>query len=163
MRRTTDYQDCLTVPLTCPPPPMEEVIAAFFRSAPPWLDALMALRNALVRPLGLKTGPVGPNALAPPFMVGGSIGLFRIFALNGTEVVLGEDDRHLDVRITLRAAPQETGSRVDVETWVRPHNRLGRVYLALVLPFHRHIVPVVAANMARRLETAARVGETEAA
>ncbi|MGC2857677.1 DUF2867 domain-containing protein [Novispirillum sp. DQ9] len=155
MRRTTDYQDSLTISLTCPPPPMEAVITAFFQGAPRWLDALMALRNALVRPLGLKTGPVGPEALKPPFAVGGAIGLFRIVALTEREVVLGEDDRHLDFRVTLRVARQDLGASVDVETWVRPHNRLGRWYLALVLPVHRHIVPVVAANMARRLEALA--------
>lgn len=150
------YRDSLSLPLAGPPPSMETVIVTFFRASPVWLDALMALRNALVRPLGLKTGPIGEKGLRPPFVVGQSIGLFRIIALNDSEVVFGEDDRHLDFRITVRVTPEGSGPTLTLASTVTPHNRMGRIYLALVLPFHRRIVPMVAKSMARTLSAPSR-------
>jgi hypothetical protein len=42
---------------------------------------------------------------------------------------------------------------ITVTTLVRTHNRLGRIYLALVLPFHRVIVPAMLAQAGRDCRT----------
>ncbi|KUP90528.1 DUF2867 domain-containing protein [Tritonibacter horizontis] len=91
-------------------------------SLPRWARALLALRNRIVRPFGLKTGETaaGTGALFP-----------KTFE-DRTELILGTDDRHLDFRICIR---QERG-QIHMATWVHRHNVIGFIYLALVMPFH---------------------------
>ena len=55
--------------------------------------------------------------------------------------MLGFDDRHLDFRIVVesdRLTDERTSVRV--MTLVKRHNRLGRFYLAAIMPFHKLIV-----------------------
>lgn len=135
------FQDCHIVEVDRPTT-VNQVIPAFFGATPAWVDRLMALRNSMVAPLGLKTGPLGPCP-PPPYGVGQAIGLFRIMEISDAEVVFGEDDRHLDFRVTLTLLP---GNRLAIATRVETHNGLGRLYLAVVKPVHR----VIASAMARR-------------
>lgn len=103
---------------------------------PGWAQALMGLRNALVRPFGLKTG-AGEGAKGQ--------GMFPVLKDDDHEFVLGLDDRHLDFRIIVL----REGGRVFMSTWVRPHNLAGRAYLRLVMPFHVLITRGAVARMAR--------------
>ncbi|MBR1223212.1 DUF2867 domain-containing protein [Bradyrhizobium sp. U87765 SZCCT0131] len=98
----------------------------------PWVAALLALRNLLVSPFGLKHG----REPLPESMT--RLGIFPVLSEAPDRVVLGIDDRHLDFRLVIEAPG--TGE-VTGTTLVRTHNRLGRAYLCLVLPFHRLIVP----------------------
>ena len=104
-------------------------------SLPGWAGALLALRNRLVRPLGLKTEVSNT----------GSGAIFPTTHEDATEVILGTDDRHLNFRICVR---QEAG-RVHMATWVRRNNALGRFYLAAVMPFHVLIVRDAMRRIAR--------------
>jgi hypothetical protein len=102
------------------------------RDVPAWIRLLLALRDLMVSPFGLKrTGDRLPDD--PP-----RIGLFPLLSQTPTRVVLGLDDRHLDFRLVIDVTGPDslTGT-----TLVRTHHRLGRVYLALIWPFHRLIVP----------------------
>ena len=101
---------------------------------PVWIDALLRLRNALVRPFGLKT-----SGLAEPAS-GGMIGIFPVISETPERVVAGFDDRHLDFRVVVDVEPSRPGHQVTATTLVRTHNLPGRAYLAVVLPFHRLIV-----------------------
>ena len=64
------------------------------------------------------------------------IDFFRLYEIAGDEAILGEDDRHLDFRVSV----QRRSGDIVVTTVVRCHNRLGRLYLALITPFHRIVV-----------------------
>jgi len=99
-----------------------------------WIDGLMRLRNALVAPFGLKAAP------DPRLNESNSIGMFPLISSSPTRVVLGLDDKHLDFRIVVDALALDGKTRITATTFVKTHNRLGRTYLALVLPFHRIIV-----------------------
>jgi uncharacterized protein DUF2867 len=105
-----------------------------FAQNPPWIDALLRLRNALVRPFGLKTSGLGEPAS------GGMIGLFPVISETPERLVAGFDDRHLDFRVVVDVTPSLPGHQVTATTLVKTHNLLGRAYLAVVLPFHRLIV-----------------------
>ncbi|RJF87855.1 DUF2867 domain-containing protein [Oleomonas cavernae] len=106
--------------------------------SPGWIRWLMALRNGIVAPLGLKTGG---DARGP------KVGFFPVLSQAADQVVLGLDDRHLDFRVAVVVAGLGPGrQRVTVTTLVRPHNLLGRIYLTAVLPFHRLIVPAMLAQ-----------------
>jgi hypothetical protein len=70
--------------------------------------------------------------------------------LSPSEAILGQEDRHLDFRISLLVDQQ----RLTVSTLVRPHNMFGVLYLACILPFHHLIVFVTLRRMVRRLKPA---------
>jgi hypothetical protein len=113
---------------------------------PAWVVALLVVRNIVVWPFGLKTGDGIATTERPDVKAGDVLSIFPVHMLGEDEAILGDDDRHLDYRISVMrfAAP----SRVVVSTWVRPHNWLGRAYLAIVLPFHKVIVPAMMRNLA---------------
>lgn len=104
-------------------------------SLPGWADALLGVRNALVRPFGLKadSSDTGDSAIFP------------VQYEDAQELILGTDDRHLNFRISVL---QQDG-RVHLGTWVHCHNLAGRAYLALVMPFHILIVRNAMRRIAR--------------
>jgi hypothetical protein len=105
-----------------------------FAPGPWWAEALLALRNMLVRPFGLKTSGEGEPAS------GGVIGLFPVVSETTDRLVAGFNDRHLDFRVVVDVAPSGGGQEITATTLILTHNWLGRLYLAIVLPFHRLIV-----------------------
>lgn len=106
-----------------------------FATAPPWIGALMAVRNFIVSPFGLKTSSA--RTKAKPDVVG----FFPVISQSRDCIVTGFNDKHLDFRVVVDIAPEDQSLRVRTTTLVRTHNALGRIYLATVLPFHRLIVP----------------------
>ena len=103
-------------------------------AAPRWIDALVKLRNLIVTPFGLKTSGAGEAAAS------GMIGIFPIVSETPERLVAGFNDSHLDFRVVVDVAPAGAGQQVTATTLVRTHNRLGRVYLATIMPFHRLVV-----------------------
>jgi hypothetical protein len=102
--------------------------------SPPWVEALLTLRNILVAPFGLKTSGAGTASR------NGMIGIFPVLSETPDRLVAGFDDRHLDFRVVVDVADTGCGRRVTATTLVKTHNLLGRAYLAIILPFHRLIV-----------------------
>lgn len=100
---------------------------------PRWIYTLMRLRNRLAAPFGLKTPPPNKTASA------GSIGIFPVLSETPDRLVAGFNDSHLDFRIVVDVANADSRQRVTLTTLVLTHNLLGRVYLALITPFHRLI------------------------
>ncbi|UWU68963.1 DUF2867 domain-containing protein [Bradyrhizobium sp. NC92] len=113
---------------------------------PRWIDALLRLRNILVRPFGLKSS--GEGEPAP----GGMIGLFPVVDETPERLVAGFDDHHLDFRIVVDVSGNAASKQVTSTTLVRTHNLLGRTYLALIMPFHKLVVR----NMMGRIVAPAR-------
>jgi hypothetical protein len=100
--------------------------------SPRWIEALLTLRNILVAPFGQKTtASSGATDL---------IGIFPVVSQTSERLVAGFDDRHLDFRVVVDVAGTGHGQRVTATTLVKTHNLLGRVYLKIILPFHRLIV-----------------------
>ena len=101
---------------------------------PRWTDALLRLRNILVKPFGLRTS--GEGAPAPH----GLIGLFPVLSETPERLVAGFNDYHLDFRIVVDVAGPAADREVTSTTLVRTHNLLGRTYLMLIMPFHKLVV-----------------------
>lgn len=128
-----------------------EALARFlFAGQPRWIAGLLRLRDLLVAGFGLKTAQSlqAPRPGGPP-----RIGIFRVYATHENEVVLGEDDKHLDFRVSVLRRPQGEGAGAAdwlvVSTVVHCHNRLGRAYIALIEPFHRAVVRATLARAAK--------------
>jgi Protein of unknown function (DUF2867) len=131
---------------------------AFFSAAPAWVSWLMQLRNAIVKLFGIKTS--GANGSRESILnnftgePGQAIGLFRVFSKSEHEIVLGENDKHLDFRISVWLEPQGSGKQVlTLSTIVVLHNWFGRLYFWPVKFFHRLIVPAMLRAMVRKLES----------
>jgi hypothetical protein len=123
----------------------DELITAFLAAPPGWVDSLMRARDQIVGIFGLKTASPRQDVPQAPFRVGQQLGVFCILHLTPSEAVLGEDDRHLDFRVSLLI----DAGQLRVITQVRPHNVFGWLYLAIVLPFHHLISSVMARRMVR--------------
>ena len=104
---------------------------------PRWAEALLSLRNLLVAPLGLKTSGAG---LVPPRDM---IGIFPVVSETPDRLIAGFNDRHLDFRVVVDVTAPGGVRQVTATTLVRTHNWLGRTYLAIIMPFHRLIVPAL--------------------
>ena len=116
-----------------------EIFMRSSRATPRWVDSLMALRNAVVRRLGLKdVGAMHDNADKPAqaYVVGDRLGIFSIYEIRADEIVLGIDDSHLDVRVSVLKRP----GRYVVSTVVTVHNWLGRIYMVPVGRIHPFVV-----------------------
>jgi Protein of unknown function (DUF2867) len=112
--------------------------------APSWINWLLRLRNMAVAPLRLKPGVKTRR----DGMSGEKIGIFPILSQSPARVVLGLDDRHLDFRLLVDVEDLGEGRQsVTASTVVKTHNWLGRIYLALVKPFHRIIVRAMLAKV----------------
>lgn len=115
-----------------------EIARAMVDATPKWVKTLMKLRDAVVKPFGLKTESAG-LATGPQ-----TIGFFPIISAAPSRAVLGLDDRHLDFRLVVDAEDFGNGqTRAIVSTVLKRHNAWGRIYLAVVLPFHKMIVPAM--------------------
>lgn len=131
-----DWADCFETELAGQRLTALEAARLTLGRMPQWVRRLMALRNALGRLVGLKTGsePLAPGQKE-------KIGMFPVLSTSDDQVVLGFDDWHLDFRIIMEAAEIEQGTRLRATTLVRRKNLFGRLYIGLVGPFHRKIVP----------------------
>lgn len=129
-----------------------ETLARFvFSSAPPWVIRLMAVRDFLAARLGLKTAG-SLRSLSDPHS-GPRVGIFRIYEKTTHEIVMGEDDTHLDFRLSVFYEPKNTAAqispRIVISTVVNCHNLVGRAYLKLIAPVHRTVVPSFLRQAAR--------------
>ncbi|MEM9326449.1 MAG: DUF2867 domain-containing protein [Bacteroidota bacterium] len=125
--------------------PIVAYARAFFSAAPSWVVALLGLRNKLASYLGLKASKV-PTDRATflqqcAFEKGDEIGLFRVMEKSMDQIILGQDDQHLDFRICIQKIKQNEGLVIEMETRVSFHNAFGRLYFLIVKPFHRLIAP----------------------
>jgi hypothetical protein len=107
-----------------------------FEQQPEWIAMLLGIRDRLVQPLGLK------RAADLRSGEGERISIFRVFERHQDEIILGEDDRHLDFRVSvlLQPASDDRPRRLIVTTLVFYNRLLGRAYIALIAPFHRLVV-----------------------
>jgi hypothetical protein len=110
-------------------------------TTPAWINALMALRNRVVRFVGLKNlghlGDFDKNKPACDYRLGDRVGIFSILYLSAEEIILGDSDKHLNVEVSVCKLPD----KVAVSTVVHTHNALGRLYMLFVTPLHKRIVP----------------------
>lgn len=119
-----------------------EVLARFiFAQQPAWIGKLTKLRDLIVAAFGLKTtrelASLGNSAKAQ------RVGIFKIYSTGQNEIVVGEDDKHLDFRVSVLCSGEPglgSGGQLTLSTVVHCHNLLGHAYLSVIAPFHRMVV-----------------------
>jgi hypothetical protein len=135
-----------------------EIGKAFFSSGPKWVEKLFALRNKIARLFGLKTSGSNTdkqkqlnNFKCEP---GEQLGLFKVFNKTNNEVVLGEDDKHLNFRVSLlldKIINDIDKKTLTITTTVKFNNWFGRLYFLPVRPFHKLIVPKMLQGIIKEL------------
>ena len=135
-----------------------DVGKAFFSSAPKWVENLMNLRNKIAIIFGLKTDPKAGNKKQQldnfKCEKGEQLGLFKVLDKTETEVILGENDKHLDFRVSLfleNASVNPQNKKIIISTAVVFNNWFGELYFLPVRPFHRLIVPKMLKGIIKEL------------
>lgn len=146
-----DFIDCYRATDVPDGMDMDTAVRTAIAHMPKWVSLLMDMRNRIVGPMGLKAGAhsrkrAHKSASDIEVDAHGERIVFSVQARHEHEIILGEDDRHLDFRVTIF----RDGSDWYVATWVHPHAWYGWAYLYTILPFHKLIMKV----SARRLEAA---------
>ena len=100
-----------------------------------WVGWLIALRDALVAGFGLKTSSELRDDVATD-----RIDFFRVYDRRRHEIILGEDDHHLDFRLSVLVEESALCRRLVATTVVTFNHLGGRAYIAGIAPFHRLIV-----------------------
>ncbi|MFK7965236.1 MAG: DUF2867 domain-containing protein [Burkholderiaceae bacterium] len=128
-----DFIDCYGVPSAMPPRRAAEVITHF----PSWARGLLVIRRLITAPFGLSNdGPQASDKLGP----------FPVESETNQELVAGFNDKHLNFRVSVISH----AGQVYLSTWVRPNHWSGRVYLAVIMPFHI----LIARNALKRVAAA---------
>lgn len=136
-----------------------EIGKSFFSSEPKWINKLFAFRNKLVGIFGLKTSgkTTDRQKILNDFKCekGEQIGLFKVFEKTTEEIILGEDDKHLNFRISLFIDKQNESkneNKLIISTTVKFNNWFGRLYFLPVRPFHKLIVPAMLKEIIKNIE-----------
>lgn len=138
-----DLADAYAIQLPAGTSDDPELLAAFlFSNQAPWVGKLLGLRDLLVGGFGIKTSRQLLNSRGPG--TGNRIYIFKVYSKSEREIVLGEDDIHLDFRVSVLLRSQPGGEAATRElvatTVVHCHNLLGRTYIATIAVFHRLVV-----------------------
>ncbi|MGO8175049.1 DUF2867 domain-containing protein [Rhizobium ruizarguesonis] len=129
---------------------LEVLARAGFERPAVWIRALTRIRDVVMATVGVKSSRAIGLAAAGR---GPVIGYFPLLSKSATELVVGEDDSHLDFRVTIQLRTDAANGReLVVGTVVHCHNRLGRIYLAMIAPFHRAIARANLEQAARAMK-----------
>ncbi|MEP3351096.1 MAG: DUF2867 domain-containing protein [Marinomonas sp.] len=139
------FYDAWEMPTTNPDlAPLEQFLRVM-KQTPKWFDRLMVLRNRVVSLFGLKDlgafSEMDESKPSSDYKTGDRVGIFTLIENDQNEVLLGDDDNHLSVVVSIhKKTDASTGSTfITVSTVVHVKNWLGRLYMIPVAPAHKII------------------------
>lgn len=116
-------------------------------SKPPVIfRVLMAIRDRIMSVFGVHTSTQMRQ------LDRRHIDFFPLLSLTNDEIELGLDDVHLDFRAYITLGDTDEGLVLQATTAAKAHNLLGRIYLAMILPFHMVIVRASLVRLLLRLD-----------
>ena len=147
-----DFSDAYEVSLRKSGQSVEQAYWAVFGFEPIWVRWLMNLRGHIAIQLGLthhRNVPAIPQGVVPIFEIGARVGPFKVQSTSLNELIVGNDDKHLNFRISALKSERAGQIFLTISTAVEIHNNLGRAYMFVVKPFHRFIAPFMVRRAAR--------------
>ena len=121
-----------------------EVWLAHMTTIPTWINFLMASRNKIVSLLGLKNlghlGAIDKKKAIADYQKGDAVGIFTLNFITDNEIILTDVDKHLTVNVSVYKTHKDNRF-ITISTVVHVHNFLGKIYMLLVKPLHKLIVP----------------------
>ncbi len=134
------FHDSYRAPLAIPCASVVDIFFGIFGHNPRWVTLALLWRNRVVKAFGLLV-PADADITHPArrqtYAVGDNIGPWPIFSISENELIAGRDNSHLDFRVSIHREPGSPGPFVVVSTVCVVHNLFGKVYLYVVVPFHR--------------------------
>jgi hypothetical protein len=134
------FHDSYRAPLAHPELGIVEVFFALFGHTPIWMKLLLIIRNAAARLVGLEA-PTVAEIMEPrireAYSAGEKIGPWPIFFIDGNEIVAGRNNKHMDFRLSVLKVVNGETTSVVVSTICTVHNLFGKIYLSVIVPFHR--------------------------
>ena len=109
-------------------------------SLPLWVNGLLKIRNSIVGKLGLKTGNKKDTNVEVYYPTGSKAVFFTVIDRNDQEIVMGENDKHLNFRTSVYIDKNGLNSDIYLSTLVHYNNFLGKLYFLPVKPFHKLII-----------------------
>ena len=149
--KKTDFCDAYQVSLSKPQLSVQDAYKAVFGHPPSWVNTLMSVRGVIATAFGLKHESNG-DFPETNYQVGQRVGLFTIQSIATDELIVGDNDTHLDFRISILKSSIKGIETVTISTAVETHNTVGRLYMLIVKPFHQFIARLMlqrAANAGR--------------
>ena len=129
---------------------LEAVLDGFLENRPLGVSRMMAFRNVLVKPLGLRTSPLGCPVSSlltdksRSFLFAGRFPVLQMRESHDgrrAEVILGADDKHLKFRSCVGVQLHADGTAtVSLGTRVRTTNWFGWLYMLLIDRTHKRYV-----------------------
>ena len=109
-----------------------------FNQFPAWIDWLLKLRNAIVKPLGLDTQSRFSDSVSER---------------SENEIIWGMPDKHLDFHVSMWCGEHRDGKQeLRLTTVVKYNNWFGRLYFFVIRPFHGIIIRSLLNSIQSRLE-----------
>ena len=128
---------------------LDQILTEIFQT-PKWADSLMKVRNTLARIVGLDAGGNKRNTNTSDYYpIGTRAVYFTVINRNDCEILMAENDKHLDFRISVLRVQHGPDSIIFLTTLVKFNNLLGRIYFFLVKPFHRIIISSLLRRLAK--------------
>jgi hypothetical protein len=127
---------------------IREIAQCAFLQPPTWQNLLVAVRDIIVKPFGIKM----TSALRKKDQTDRYIGYFPILQMGKNEIVLGVTDTHLDFELSVLREDVSGRTMIYITSVVHCHNLLGRVYLICITPFHRIIARLSLARLKKRMD-----------
>jgi hypothetical protein len=87
--------------------------------------------------------------------LGEQLGIFELLDKSENEIIVGGDDKHLNLRVSLLLEPMtKVTAKIEliITSCVKFNNLFGKVYFIPVKPFHKIIVYRTLKNILRQLE-----------
>lgn len=131
----------------------------FINSGPKWGDFLMSLRDKIVGIFGLKTSKNNPKLQSQKqteYLPGEQVGIFKLFEKSDYEYLLGENDKHLNFRVSILALPIENEgykTELKITTAVKFNNLFGNIYFLPVKLIHKLLVRSSLKNIVKEINT----------
>ncbi len=132
---------------------IDYLTALLFTSTPGWARMFLKLRDFLVKPFGLQIGMPEQKSLETSlhYNIGDRAIFFSVIDKSESEIVMAEDDKHLYFRTSL-SVERTSDQNVDMiylTTLVHFHNIWGKLYFAIVKPFHKLGMKILLTNFSK--------------
>lgn len=135
---------------------IDYLTATIFNYSPKWVDLLVHIRNFIVKPFGIKTEAVLEKQTLNKsirYNRGDKVDAFPVIERSDSEIIMGEDDKHLYFRISvfIQNKPNSNNQTVYLTTIVTYHNILGKAYFTLIKLFHMIIARGCLLNLVKQI------------
>lgn len=139
--QTVYFCDAYQTSLSKPNLSVQDAYEAVFAHPPGWVKGLMKIRGLVASALGLKhmDDAVLAQDQGTPYRVGQRVGIFSVQSIEPNELIVGDDDKHLNFRISIYRSSANGAQVLTLSTAVEIHNKVGKFYMLAVTPFHRFI------------------------